>query len=192
MPVFIGIGVVVLLIIAALAFIATRPADFRIERSAQVDAPRDVVFSVINDLRRWSEWSPYDKRDPNMKKTFEGASSGPGAIYTWGGNNQVGQGRMTIVASKPGELVSMKLEFSRPFKCTNEVNFKLAPSGGGTRVNWIMDGKNNFMTKAISLFMNMDKMVGKDFEQGLVNLNSVAQAASSKAREGRAARAATP
>ena len=106
-----------------------------------------------------------------MKKTFEGPSSGPGAIYAWNGNNEVGEGRMTIVESKPGELVTMKLEFSRPFKCTNEVNFKLEPSGGGTRVSWIMDGKNNFMTKAMSLFMNMDKMVGKDFEQGLANLN---------------------
>jgi len=191
-PVFIGIGVVVLLIIAALAFIATRPADFRIERSAQADAPCDVVFSIINDLRRWGEWSPYDKRDPNMKKSFDGPSSGPGASYSWNGNSQVGEGRLTIVASKPGELVSMKLEFSRPFKATNVVNFKLAPSEGGTRVCWIMDGKNNFMTKAMSLFMNMDKMVGKDFEQGLVNLNSVAQAASVEAQRGKAAQTATP
>jgi len=178
----VGIGVVVFVMIAALALIAARPADFRIERSAQIDAPRDVVFSIINDLRQWGDWSPYDKRDPNMKKTFEGGSAGPGASYAWNGNNQVGAGRLTIVESKPGELVSMKLEFSRPFKASNEVNFKLAPSGGGTRVSWIMDGKNNFMTKAMSLFMNMDKMVGKDFEQGLVNLNSVARAASVKAQ----------
>ena len=192
MPVFIGIGVLVLLIIAALAFIATRPPGCRIERSAQVNAPRDVVFSIINDLRRWGEWSPFDKRDPDLKKTFEGPSTGPGAVYSWNGNNQVGEGRMTIVASKPGELVSMKLEFSRPFKCTNEVNFILALSEGGTRVSWIMDGKNNFMTKAMSLFMPMDKMVGKDFEQGLANLNRGARAASVKAQEGKAARAATP
>ncbi len=192
MPVFIGIGVLVLLIIAALAFIATCPPGFRIERNARVDAPRDVVFSIINDLRRWGEWSPFDKRDPDLKKTFEGPSTGPGAVYSWNGNNQVGEGRMTIVASKPGELVSMKLEFSRPFKCTNEVNFILALSEGGTRVSWIMDGKNNFMTNAMSLFMPMDKMVGKDFEQGLANLNRAARAASVKAQEGKAARAATP
>ena len=110
-----------------------------------------------------------------MKKTFEGPSSGPGASYAWNGNNAVGEGRLTIVESKPAELITMKLEFSRPFKCTNEVNFKLEPSPGGTRVSWIMDGKNNFMTKAMSLFMNMDKMVGKDFEQGLANLSGVAQ-----------------
>ena len=111
-----------------------------------------------------------------MKKTFAGSNDGPGAIYTWNGNSQVGEGRLTIMESKPGELVSMKLEFSRPFKATNQVNFKLAPSEGGTRVSWIMDGTNNFMSKAMSLIMNMDKMVGKDFEQGLANLDTVAQA----------------
>jgi hypothetical protein len=175
--IIIGIVVVVLiLIVAALAFIVTRPEDFRIERSAGISAPPDVVFSIINDLRQWGRWSPYDKRDPNMKKTFEGPSAGPRAIYSWNGNNDVGEGRLTILESKPGELVSMKLEFSRPFKATNQVNFKLSPSDGGTRVSWIMDGKNNFMTKAMSIFMDMDKMVGNDFEQGLANLNTVAQA----------------
>src|SRR5262249_18024792 len=163
-------------IVAALAFIATRPEDFRIERSARISAPPDAVFSIINDLRQWGRWSPYDKRDPNMKKTFEGPSAGPGAMYSWNGNNDVGEGRLTILESKPGELVSMKLEFSRPFKANNQVNFKLAPSDGGTRVSWIMDGKNNFITKAMSIFMDMDKMVGKDFEQGLANLNTLAQA----------------
>jgi hypothetical protein len=174
MAISIGI-VVVVLIIAAIAFIATRPSNSRIQRSAQINAPADVVFSIINDLRRWAEWSPYDKRDPNMKKTFEGPSAGPGAIYIWNGNSQVGEGRLTIVESKPGELVSMRLEFSRPFKGNNEVNFKIVPSDGGTRVSWIMDGKNTFMTKFMSIFMDMDKMVGTDFEHGLANLNNVAQ-----------------
>jgi len=183
MPTIIGIVVVVVLVIvAALVFIAMRPESFRIERSAQVNAPRDVVFAIINDLGQWRLWSPYDKRDPNMKKTFEGPSAGPGASYMWNGNNEVGEGRLTIVDSKPGELVTMKLEFSRPFKCTNEVNFKLAPSEGGTRVSWIMDGKNTFITKAMGIFMDMDKMVGKDFEQGLANLDTVAQAEGARAR----------
>src|SRR5262249_20680584 len=125
-----------------------------------------------NNLREWSRWSPYDKRDPKMKKTFEGPAAGPGATYSWNGNNEVGEGRMTIVNSKPGEVVTMKLEFSRPFKGTNEVNFKLLPTAGGTQVSWIMDGKNNFVLKAMSLFMDMDKMVGKDFEVGLANLDA--------------------
>ncbi len=155
--------------------IATRPDQCHIERSAQINASADVVYSIINDLRRWEKWSPYDKRDPAMKKSFEGPASGPGAIYAWNGNNQVGEGRLTIVQSKPGELVSMKLEFVRPFAGINQVNFILAPSGNGTRVTWAMDGKNSFMTKAMSLVMNMDKMVGKEFEQGLAKLNTLVQ-----------------
>jgi carbon monoxide dehydrogenase subunit G len=174
--VLITILIIVAVVIAALvAFIATRPPDCRYERTAQVSAPPDVVFSIINDLHQWGEWSPWEKRDPNMQKTFEGPSAGPGAIYIWNGNNDVGEGRLTILNAKPGEVVTMKLEFMRPFKATNEVNFKLAPSHGGTRVSWIMDGKRNFMMKAMSLFMNMDKMIGKDFEQGLASLNTVAQ-----------------
>jgi carbon monoxide dehydrogenase subunit G len=191
MPLIIGIGVVVLILLGLVAYVATRPTDFRIERSAQVSAPREVVFGIINDFRQWGRWSPFDKRDPNMKKNFEGPASGPGAIYTWNGNSEAGEGRMTIVESKPGELISMKLEFSRPFKASNVVNFKLAPSEGGTRVSWIMDGKHNFVMKAMSLFMDMDKMVGKDFEQGLVNLNSVAQATTINAQEGTTAAAST-
>ena len=179
MAVYIAVAVLVL-IVAVIAFIATRPAYSRIQRSAKIDAPADVVFSIINDLRRWGEWSPYDKRDPNMKKMFEGPSAGPGAVYTWNGNSQVGEGRLTIVESKPGELVSMRLEFSRPFKCDNQVNFRIVPSDGGTRVSWIMDGKNNFMGKFMSLIMDMDKMVGTDFEHGLANLNTVAQAEAQK------------
>jgi hypothetical protein len=177
MQIVVGIVAIFAVIIVALAaYISTRPDDYRVERSAHINAPRDVVFSIINDLRQWGSWSPFEKRDPNMKKTFEGPSSGPGAIYEWNGNSDVGEGRLTIVDTKPGELVTMKLEFSRPFKCTNQVNFKLDATERGTRVSWIMDAKNNFMMKAMSLFMNMDKMVGKDFEQGLANLDTVAQA----------------
>jgi Polyketide cyclase / dehydrase and lipid transport len=184
----IGIGILVL-IFAAIAFIATRPTNSCIQRSAQINAPGDVVFSIINDLHRWGQWSPYDKRDPNMKKTFAGPSAGPGATYTWNGNNHVGEGRLTIVESKPGQLVSMKLEFSRPFKANNQVNFRLVPSEGGTRVSWIMDGKNNFITKAMSLIMNMDKMVGTDFEQGLSNLKTVAQEETQRIGQGARANA---
>jgi Polyketide cyclase / dehydrase and lipid transport len=174
MALSIGIAILVL-IVTAIVFVATRPTSFRIERSALVSAPSDVIYAIINDLHQWGKWSPYDKRDSNMKKTFAGPSAGPGAIYTWNGNSQVGEGRLTIMESRPGQLVSMKLEFSRPFKATNQVNFKLEPCDGGTRVSWIMDGKNTFMTKAMSVFMDMDKMVGKDFEQGLANLNTVAK-----------------
>jgi len=191
---YVGItGLVVL--VAMLGLIATRPASLRIERSAPVSAPGDVVFSIINDLHQWDKWSPYDKLDPGMKKTFEGPSTGPGASYAWNGNDKVGEGRMTILESKADELVSMKLEFSRPFACTNHVRFELVPAQAGTRVSWIMEGKNSFIGKAIGLFMDMDAMVGKDFEQGLANLNTVAQAETQKLRQvaqGAAAAAENP
>jgi len=175
--VYIGIAIAVLvLIVALLVFIGTRPADFRIERSAQIGASGDAIFAIINDLHQWGRWSPYDKRDPEMKKTFEGPPTGPGASYSWNGNKNVGEGRLTIVESKPGQLVSMKLEFTRPFKCTNRVNFTLTPAANGTLVSWIMDGRNNFMAKAFSLIINMDKMVGTDFESGLANLKAVVEA----------------
>lgn len=155
-------------------FIATRPDTFRVERSAQINAPADVVFGLINDFHKWGQWSPWEKLDPNMKKTFEGPTAGPGAIYAWV-SEKVGEGRMTLLESKPGDSVIIKLEFIKPFAATNQASFKLIPTGDGTLVTWAMDGKNNVMGKAFSLFMNMDKMVGKDFEQGLTNLNTLAQ-----------------
>lgn len=170
-------GIVVLVLAAALVlFISTRPALFRVERSAVVKAPADVIFAIINDLHQWGRWSPYDKRDPAMTKTFEGSPAGVGAVYMWNGNNQVGAGRFTIVESRPNELIGMKLEFFRPFAGTNRAAFALAPADGGTRVTWSMEGPNKLMTKVMSLFINMDKMIGTDFEQGLANLDSVAQA----------------
>lgn len=179
MPIYITIAVVVvLLFVALIIFIATRSDTLHVERSALINAPADVVFAIINDLHQWSLWSPYDKRDPHMQKTFEGAPVGPGASYAWNGNKEVGAGRLTIVDCTPGELVTMRLEFTRPFACQNRVDFKLVPTAEGTRVSWIMEGKNNFVSKAMSLIINMDKMVGTDFEQGLANLNSVAQAKS--------------
>ena len=179
MPIYVTIAIVVVLLFVALViFIATRSNTLHVERSALINAPADVVFGIINDLHQWGLWSPYDKRDPNMQKTFEGASVGPGASYAWNGNKEVGEGRLTIVDCTPGELVTMRLEFTRPFACQNRVDFKLVPAADGTRVSWIMEGKNNFISKAMSLIINMDKMVGTDFEQGLANLNSVAQAKS--------------
>ena len=169
------IGIIVILIVALLLFIVTRSDKMHIERTAQINAPADVVFAIINDLHQWGLWSPYDKRDPQMQKTYEGAPTGPGSSYAWNGNKDVGEGHLTIVDSKPGELVTMQLEFTRPFACQNRVDFKLVPVTGGTQVSWIMEGKNTFFSKAMSLFISMDKMVGTDFEQGLVNLNAVAE-----------------
>jgi len=167
--------VILVLLVAAIIVIATRPAAFRVERSAQINAPPEIAFSLVNDLHQWSRWSPFEKLDLNMKKTFDGPDSGPGAISAWSGNNKAGEGRMTILESKPDELISIKLEFFRPFVCVNHVTFAFVPVPDGTRVSWIMDGNNNFVAKAFHLFMDMDEMIGKQFDEGLANLNAVAQ-----------------
>jgi hypothetical protein len=174
MEIYIGVGVLVLLG-ALLVFIGTRPDHFRVERSAEINAPGDIIFSFINDFRQWGQWSPFEKLDPNMKKTFDGPPSGPGAVYSWSGNAKAGIGRITILESRPGELLLMKLEFLKPFVCTNQVTFTFVPTGAGTRVTWSMEGKNNFMAKAFQLFMNMDAMLGKEFAEGLANLTRVVQ-----------------
>jgi uncharacterized protein YndB with AHSA1/START domain len=170
----IGIGVLVLLAMLLL-FIATRPAKFRIERSAQMNASSAAVFALLNDFHHWSKWSPWEKLDPAMKKTFSGSASGTGAEYAWAGNNKAGQGHMTMLDSKPNEQLSIKLEFLKPFPATNLTTFKLEPASGGTTVHWIVEGENGFAGKAFALFMNMDKLLGASFEEGLANLNKAAQ-----------------
>jgi uncharacterized protein YndB with AHSA1/START domain len=165
----------VVLIAALTAFIATRPAEFRVERTAQVNAPPETVFPLIDNLQNWQRWSPFEKLDPEMKKTFDGPEAGAGATYAWDGNSQAGAGKMTIEESKPNENVDMKLEFTRPFESACKVKFLLVPDSGGTKVTWSMQGENNFIGKAMCLVMDMDQMVGKDFEEGLASLNKLAQ-----------------
>jgi hypothetical protein len=174
----IGIGLLVLLALLLL-FIATRPAKFRIERSAQLSASSAAVFALLNDFHQWGEWSPWEKLDPAMKKTFSGAESGTGAEYAWSGNNKAGEGRMTMLDSKPNQQLSIKLEFLKPFPATNVTTFKLEPAPDGTKVYWIMEGENGFSGKAFALLMNMDKMLGASFEEGLANLNKAAQGSAS-------------
>ena len=170
---YIGGGLLVLALIFA-AFIATRAPAFRVERSRVIAASPDSIFHIVNDLSQWRRWSPYDKRDPNMKTALEGSPQGPGCSYSWDGNNKVGSGKMAITESKPGELVAMNLQFNRPFRADNLVRFTMTPADGGTGVAWIMDGKKNFIFKGMSLLMNMDATVGKDFEEGLANLERIA------------------
>jgi len=175
----IGIGLIVL-ILAFVTFVSSRPGSFRIERSALVSAPPEKVFPLINDFHQWKRWSPWEKLDPNMKTSFSGPEAGPGSSYAWSGNGKAGEGRMTIQESKPAELVSVTLEFTKPMKATNKTKFSLSPAAGGTMVKWEMTGKNGFMGKAFSVFANMDKMVGGDFEKGLAALNTEAQAEAKK------------
>lgn len=147
--------------------IATRPAAFHIERSAAIPAPPAAVFPLINDFHGWQAWSPWEQIDPNMSRTYAGNPQGEGATYAWAGNSNVGEGRMTIVESKPNERVVIRLEFLAPFEATNRATFDLASAGDGTTVTWAMDGENGFMGKAFALFADMDSMIGADFDKGL-------------------------
>ena len=172
----IGIGLLVL-VLALVWFIGTRPAKFRIERSAQINASNTVVFSLLDDFQQWAKWSPWEKLDPSMKKTFEGPASGAGAGYGWVGNSKAGEGRMTILDSKPNELLTIKIEFLKPFAATNQITFKIHSAPNGSEVHWIMEGERGFAAKAFGLLVNMEKLVGKDFDEGLANLNKAAQGA---------------
>lgn len=164
-------AIVVLLVI----IVAMRPSDFRVTRTARIAAPIGMVFENVNDLHKWEAWSPWAKSDPNAKSNFTGPISGTGASMAWAGNNKIGEGCMTITDSRPGEKIQFRLEFLKPFKATNTAEFTFKSEGGQTTVTWSMFGKNNFMGKAVGLFMNCDKMVGGQFEQGLASLNSISQ-----------------
>jgi hypothetical protein len=164
-------------VIAILAIAGIRPATYHVERNTLTSAPPQTVFAIVNDLNRFHEWSPWQKLDPAMKTSIEGSGIGAGSAYSWTGNDQVGEGRMSIMASTPANHVAMKLEFLKPWKSTSDVNFRIVPEGDGTRVTWAMDGNNNFMAKVMTLFMSMDNMIGRDFDRGLANLKQVSESA---------------
>ena len=172
-----GLVAIVLIITIFCLVVAMQPAHYTVERSATINAPAPVVFAQVNDFHKWEAWSPWEKIDPNIKKEFSGAAAGTGAVYSWAGNNDVGEGRMTITDSRPGDLIKIKLEFVKPFTATNATDFIFTPQGNQTAVKWTMEGDNNFIGKAFGLFMSMDKMVGNDFEKGLAQMKSVAEAA---------------
>jgi carbon monoxide dehydrogenase subunit G len=170
----------VVIIAGFLAFAATRPDSYTVERSATVMAPPDVVFAAVNDFHRWGEWSPWDKLEPTvLKRTFGGSPSGLGATYAWVGD-KTGEGKMAITDSKPGSHVGIALDFIKPFASKSQVDFTLEPASGGTQVRWAMSGQNNFMSKTMSVFMSMDKMIGSDFEKGLADLKAVSEAEAKK------------
>lgn len=174
-----NVGLAVLAGGAVLAIaIATRPAAFHVERAATIDAPAEVVFPLVDDLRAWEHWSPFE-RDPQMTKEFAGAERGEGAIYRWSGNADVGRGEVAITESVPEEHVAIRLEFFEPMRATNHVRFTFEPAGRSTRVIWAMDGRNGFVGKAFSLVFDVDDMVGPDFEQGLAAMKALAEARAS-------------
>ena len=169
------LAVLVVGIVGVLAYAATKPDVFRVERSATIKAPPERIFAMITDFRGWRAWSPYEKRDPEMTRNYSGADKGKGAAYAWDGNRNVGAGRMEIADVTPPSKVVINLEFLRPFKANNTAEFLMRPTADGTAVTWAMFGPNLFVGKVMGIFIDMDRMIGKDFEDGLANLRAVAE-----------------
>ena len=171
---YIGIAMAVV-VGGVLVYAATRPDSFRVQRSATIKAPPEKIFAHINDFQRWSAWSPYEKKDPTMKRTLSGAPNGKGAVYEWDGNKEIGQGRMEITESAAPSQVTLKLDFSRPFEAHNIVDFTLEPRGEATQVTWAIHGPSPFISKVMGIVFDVDTMVGKDFEAGLAALKTVSE-----------------
>lgn len=167
--------VVVVLVAAVLVVVAMRPDDFTVQRSATIRAAPEKIYPLLADFRQWPAWSPWEKLDPDMKRSLSGAPSGPGAVYAWEGSSKVGAGRMEIKDAAPPSKVLIQLDFLRPFEAHNVTEFALAPRGDRTELTWQMRGKAPFVSKLMGLFVDMDKMIGKDFEQGLANLKAAAE-----------------
>jgi uncharacterized protein YndB with AHSA1/START domain len=169
-----------ILILALVVVIATRPGTFLVTRSTTISAPPETVYNQVNELRQWESWNPWGKIDPNMKLTYAGPAAGVGASYAWVGNRDVGEGRATITDTRANERVQLKLEFFKPMAGVSTAEFTFKPQGNQTAVTWSMSGKNNFIAKAFCLFMNMDQMIGGQFEKGLADLKSAAETAAKR------------
>jgi hypothetical protein len=164
---------IVIALVAILVVASTKPDTFRVERAAVIKAPPEAIFALINDFQQWRSWSPWETRDPALKRTYSGATSGKGAIYAWEGNRNVGSGRMEIMESAAPSKIVIKLDFIRPFEGHNTAEFTLTPGQNSTVVNWVMVGPSIFFSKVMQVFVNFDRMIGKDFETGLANLNKL-------------------
>ena len=167
--------VIVVAIAAVLLFAATRPDTFQVQRMASIKAPPEKIFPHLNDFTRWGAWSPWEKKDPGMKRRFGAVTAGKGAMYAWDGNQDVGQGSMEIIDSAPPSRLSIRLSFVKPFEAHNNVEFTLEPKGESTQVTWTMHGPVPYISKIIHLFFDIDRMVGGDFDAGLVSLKAIAE-----------------
>lgn len=167
---------ILVLLVLFLGFVATREPNFRYTRSTTINAPASSVFPHVNDFHKWEAWSPWEKVDPMTKKTYGGAASGVGATYAWEGNSKVGSGNMMIIESRPNEFIKITIEFLKPMKATNTIEFTFAENAGQTVVTHSMFGCNSFLGKLMGLFMNMDTMVGGQFEKGLASIKAIAEA----------------
>jgi hypothetical protein len=166
---------IAVIVVGFVVVVALQPSSFRVTRTATIAAPPPVVFARVIDFHNWVAWSPWEKLDPGMKRSYEGAPAGTGAMYAWAGASQVGKGRMTVTESRPSDLIRIKLDFEKPFRGTNVAEFTFEPRGEQTAVTWTMTGQKNFVAKVIHLFMSMDKMIGGAFEQGLAQMKAVVE-----------------
>jgi uncharacterized protein YndB with AHSA1/START domain len=168
--VILAIAIAVVLILAA-----TKPDTLRVQRSVRIKAPPEGIFPLISDFHQWRNWSPYEQKDPAMKRTYGGAERGKGAVYAWEGDKNVGSGRMEILEASAPQKIVIKLDFFKPFEGHNTAEFTMLPQGDGTHVTWLMHGPANLMSRLIQVFMNLDNMIGKDFETGLANLKMLTE-----------------
>src|SRR5215510_944695 len=169
------IAVIVVVVIAGiLIYAATKPDSFRVQRTASIKAPPDKIYALISDLKAWPAWSPYEKKDPAMKRTYVAVTAGKGATYAWEGNKDVGQGSMEIVESGPRKVL-IKLDFVKPFEAHNMGEFLMDAKGDGTSVTWAIQGPSPYISKVVGTFMDIDDMIGRDFEKGLADLKAAAE-----------------
>ena len=174
--VLVTIAVILAVAIAAvLVLAATKPDTLRVQRSIRIEAPPERIFPLIADFHQWLHWSPYEQKDPAMKRTYDGATNGKGAIYAWDGDKNVGSGRMEILEATAPQRIVIKLDFFSPIEGHNTAEFTMLPQGDGTQVTWLMHGPARLVTKLIQVVMNLDNMIGKDFEAGLANLKQIAE-----------------
>ncbi len=169
------LGILALVVIALLVAAAMRPDSFRIQRSTVIKAPPERIAGFIEDFHKWGSWSPWENIDPQMKRTFGGPERGKGSTYAWEGNKNIGSGRMEVLESSPSKVL-IKLDFLKPFEAHNTAEFTLVPKGAITEVNWAMYGPSPFLSRLMTMFFSMEKMVGGQFETGLANLKGVAEA----------------
>ncbi|HXM66055.1 MAG TPA: SRPBCC family protein [Candidatus Acidoferrum sp.] len=167
--------IVAVLVAAVLALAATKPNTFHVQRSISIKAPPEKIFALINDFHSWRVWAPQDKEDPTMNRTYSGPASGKGAISDWDSSGSAGKGRMAIIESVALSMISIKVDFVKPFEAHNINEFTLEPTGALTKVTWALQGTNLYIMKIISICVNMDRVVGKHFESGLNNLKTVAE-----------------
>ena len=169
------VAVLVLAVAVVLIYAAFKPDTLNVQRSASIKAAPDKIFALINDFDQWAAWSPYEKKDPAMKRTRSGAPKGKGAVYAWDGNKDVGKGRMEIADTQPPAKVTINLDFEKPFAGHNTVVFTIEPKGDLTNVTWAMSGRCAYIAKVIGIFISMDKMIGDDFAAGLASMKAVAE-----------------